>query len=1154
MKKHVSPLVLLAAVGASIGVGSSAMAQKPSLIADVNANPPSLTGSSNPLRFFKSADKSFFFANDPINGFELWRTDEASPNGAFDTVFVRDINPGVGGSVINVNTGGTPARVVQYQPVTSLGGGRVVFYAFNPATGWEPWVSDGSDSGTFKLAEIFPGVGSSVTGGIFLRLGNFNDLPMVTINGVAYFYANAGPTPTGGIPAGPQIFKSDGTVAGTMPAGGTNLSNGIPTAANTYSFTGPRDLTVFNGKVFFGAGNATDGVEPYIYDPATDTTTRIADLNPAGNGYTGNIPPVVVGNSLYFAGNDGTTATGLEMYRWDGNLNNPPVKATNIFAAGQGLRVQFPFTALPNGKILMIANNGGANTELWAHDPALPLPNATQIDIQPGANGSFPRAPVVDTANGVAYFVAQGVSGTTQTGWELYRTDGTTATLVRDFNPGAGPGIATYGPDGANTNVPAEPFIKNGFLYFTATPTGATVGTPPNAAQGLGAGGNSELYRLPLNDPAAPYELVADFNTAGSGTPLFFAEQSANAVLCSAFTGTNGREPVVIDFTSPLPTMRRIRDINVTLSNSDPAEFVTATVGSDMPVFFRATTTANGLELMRSDSATPTTTAQVADLNAGGASTLPAYLQVAGSNLIYGGFNTSTTGVDPNIVQTGDGFELRSVSTAIGTTTSSTVVDLFAADAVQFPNNRHGSAVARSQGAPAIGVGNTVFIGGTSVVELNGRYIFMGERNENADLTLPPTTLGRELYASDGTAAGTVLIKDINLGSGSSLGWENPAATPVGSVFALPTFLRVGNVVYFSAADGGTATESDPAVAGGGGELWVTDGTEAGTVLAADIALGSSGSAPRNFAALSNANLGAGSIIFYADDGNFGAELWAYDPTRPEGSRAFLVKDINGTAFTVGSFVNFPFQVINGVAYFAANDGVNGVELWRTDGTEAGTFMVADLNPGATGSSPGPFSAVGSTLIFDCDNGQGLGFEPHAFDTTQPVGPTNPRLIQDLNPGSADGAIGAYVNFNNRVYFVGNNGQIGVELFKTDGTTVEPVADINVGGSGSNPANLTVSPDGSRLYFSANNGTLGAEPYVIVPQCSIADIVGIGGIGTLPDGIITGDDFNAYTAAFAANDLLADVAGIGGPPALPDGLITGDDFNAFISAFSLGCP
>ncbi len=72
--------------------------------------------------------------------------------------------------------------------------------------------------------------------------------------------------------------------------------------------------------------------------------------------------------------------------------------------------------------------------------------------------------------------------------------------------------------------------------------------------------------------------------------------------------------------------------------------------------------------------------------------------------------------------------------------------------------------------------------------------------------------------------------------------------------------------------------------------------------------------------------------------------------------------------------------------------------------------------------------------------------------------------------------------------------------------------------------------------------------------CNLADVTGIGGPPAGPDGLLTGDDFNAFIGAFAAGAAGADITGIGGPPAGPDGLVTGDDFNAFIGAFAAGCP
>ena len=86
-------------------------------------------------------------------------------------------------------------------------------------------------------------------------------------------------------------------------------------------------------------------------------------------------------------------------------------------------------------------------------------------------------------------------------------------------------------------------------------------------------------------------------------------------------------------------------------------------------------------------------------------------------------------------------------------------------------------------------------------------------------------------------------------------------------------------------------------------------------------------------------------MIFSADDGENGRELWITDNTE-EGTR--MIKDINPG--NNSSNPTGPMKEMGGYIYFSANDGTHGRELWRTDGTEAGTTLVRDIHEGENGS------------------------------------------------------------------------------------------------------------------------------------------------------------------------------------------------------------
>lgn len=144
---------------------------------------------------------------------------------------------------------------------------------------------------------------------------------------------------------------------------------------------------------------------------------------------------------------------------------------------------------------------------------------------------------------------------------------------------------------------------------------------------------------------------------------------------------------------------------------------------------------------------------------------------------------------------------------------------------------------------------------------------------------------------------------------------------------------------------------------------------------------------------------------------------------------SMLNNDINQNPF---------FTAIGDTVYFAVYDVNYGKELWKTDGTEAGTTMVGDINPGSASSAPASLTALNNVLYFSANDGS-TGSELWKYD---PNSGTGPQLVKDIYPGSTSSNISSITPMKNTIVFsAATPGTQGAddELWVSDGTTANTI-------------------------------------------------------------------------------------------------------------------
>jgi ELWxxDGT repeat protein len=778
-------------------------------------------------------DSFYFVGNDGFHGAELWRTDGT----AAGTGLVRDIAPGPRSSSVQTpavfrravyfgandgthgyqlwKTDANSGAVALLDAPTSDGflgltaaADRLYFVAQvnrGPGTPYDLYVTDGTTTGTVFLHTF---VGEAPGGCYTEGCPGWGPGSFTALGGRAYFIASEG---TSGL----ELWRSDGTASGTTrvkdicpgTCSGFLYSDGI-------SFGDSPALQIVGGRLFFFANDGVHGMEPWTSDGTETGTRMVKDLAAGAASSSYGIEMVSDGSVAFF----GATPQGWQLWRSDGSDQG----TFSVWTAGPNVRG--PIRILTSGRNVFFATaDQGRNASLWKTDDAGSAP------VLLATNLSQPVA--IADLSGTLFFVAAESDGVS-----LWRSNGTRDGTLR---------VTLLVPA---ENAPSLPFILG--------PLGDTL------VFGATDGSSFRLWETDGTEAS-----TRSFSAVSPSGDLFASGAFAASFLGSLFFSGNdgsGRELWRTDGTPE--STRIVRKVG---HSGTRFGFLTESLPSGLQVvdgllYFDAYDGDRGRSIFRSDG-TEEGTIFLAAASRGERSGMVSF----GGRVYFGAFDQDshlglwrTDGTPEETVR------VRGIPTFLLTAFR---------NRLYFVGEEGGTSGAWTSDGTS--EGTVLFLPGIGDIAATSASLFLVDRGTGgtpprlwrSDGTLPATLLaefpqqswpgsltlagdrlffvageadhGFELWTSDGTPAGTRVVRDIWPGPGDS--W------PQG-------LTAINGLLLFSARD--------PIH---GDELWRSDGTEEGTWLVQDIFPGSGSSSPDSF------TLAGPTLYFTADDGRTGRELWA---------------------------------------------------------------------------------------------------------------------------------------------------------------------------------------------------------------------------------------------------------------------------------------